>query len=83
MVHLHDAIRALYSSIITIRGDIAYDTNEQEVAYDMTQVEAKLAEMQAKEAAKQEAQVIEKQSAMAKLSALGLTADEVKALVGQ
>jgi len=37
----------------------------------------------AEETAKQEAQVTAKQSAMAKLSALGLTEDEVKALLGQ
>ncbi len=37
----------------------------------------------AEEIAKQQAQVIAKQSAMAKLAALGLTQDEVKALIGQ
>ena len=36
----------------------------------------------AEEIAKQQAQVIAKQSAMAKLAALGLTQDEVKALLG-
>jgi hypothetical protein len=49
----------------------------------MAQAEAKLAEMQAEETAKQEAQVSAKQSAIAKLSALGLTEDEVKSLLGQ
>jgi hypothetical protein len=50
----------------------------------ITQEEADtiIAEMQAEETAKQEAQVTAKQSAMAKLSALGLTEDEVKALIG-
>ena len=83
MITLNQAILALNPSIVTIRGDIAYDADEQEIAYDMTQAEAKLAEMQAEETAKQEAQVSAKESAMAKLSALGLTEDEVKALIGQ
>jgi len=82
MINIHEAIYALNPTVVTIRGDVAYDANEQEVAYDMAQAEAKLAEMQAEETAKQEAQVSAKQSAMAKLSALGLTEDEVKALLG-
>ena len=82
MINLHEAIYALNPTVVTIRGNIAYDANEQEVAYDMAQAEAKLAEMQAEETAKQEAQVTAKESAMAKLAKLGLTEDEVKALVG-
>ena len=82
MITINLAILALNPTIVTIRGDIAYDANEQEVAYDMAQAQAKLAEMQAEEIAKQEAQVTAKQSAMAKLAALGLTEDEVKALYG-
>jgi hypothetical protein len=82
MIDISDAIFALNPSIKIIRGDVAYDANEQEVAYDMTQAEAKLAELQAQITAKQQAQVTAKASALAKLSALGLTEDEVKALVG-
>ena len=82
MITIHLAILALNPTIVTIRGDVAYDANEQEVAYDMAQAQAKLAEMQAEETAKQEAQITAKQSAMAKLSALGLTEDELKALIG-
>ena len=82
MIILHQAIYALNPNIVTVRGDVAYDANEQEVTYDKAQAEAKLAEMQAEETAKQEAQVTAKESAMAKLSALGLTDDEVKALLG-
>jgi len=79
---IHNAIFALNPTVVTIRGDVAYDADENIVEYDMAQAEAKLAEMQAEELAKQEAQVSAKQSAMAKLSALGLTEDEVKALLG-
>lgn len=81
MITLHTAIFALNSSIVTIRGDIAYDKDEQEVAYDKSAAEAKLAEMQAEEAAKEQAAIDAKQSALAKLSKLGLTEDEVKALI--
>jgi len=82
MITLHDAIFALDPKIRIIRGDVAYDADENIVEYDLAQAEAKLAEMQAEETAKQEAQLTAKDSAMAKLTALGLTENEVKALIG-
>ena len=82
MITLHTAIRALNSSVVTIRGDIAYDANEQEVIYSKSLAEAKLAELQAQEEQAEQAQVNAKASALAKLAALGLTQDEVKALIG-
>ena len=82
MITLHNAIRALNSSIVTIRGDIAYDANEQEISYNKTAAEAKLVELQAQETATEQAQATAKASALAKLTALGLSEDEVKALVG-
>ncbi len=39
----HSAIYKLYPSIVTIRGDIAYDKDEQEVTYDSNAVEALIA----------------------------------------
>jgi F0F1-type ATP synthase epsilon subunit len=77
---IHQAILSLYPQVVNIVNDTAYDAKGNKVAYDMAQAEAKLAEMQAEETAKQEAQVNAKQSAMAKLAKLGLTKDEVKAL---
>jgi hypothetical protein len=82
MITIHEAIYALNSAIVTIRGDVAYDANEQEVAYDKDAAQAKLVELEAQEVAAQEAQATAKQSALAKLAALGLTQDEVKALIG-
>jgi len=82
MITLHQAILSLNSSIVTIRGDVAYNKDEQEVSYDKSAAETKLAELQAEETAKQEAQVTAKASALAKLAALGLTQNEVKALIG-
>jgi DeoR/GlpR family transcriptional regulator of sugar metabolism len=82
MITLHNAIRALNSSVVTIRGDIAYDANEQEVIYSKSLAEAKLAELQAQEEQAEQAQATAKDSALAKLTALGLTQAEVKALIG-
>jgi len=82
MINLHDAILALNPSIVTIRGDIAYDANEQEVQYDLAAAEAKLVELQATEAQAEQAAVAAKQSALTKLAALGLTQAEVTALIG-
>jgi len=82
MITIHEAIYALNPTVVTIRGDVAYDANEQEVAYDMAQAEAKLAEMQMAEVTAWQDKDMAKQSAMVKLAKLGLTEDEVKALLG-
>jgi len=82
MITLHNAIFALNPSIKVIRGDIAYDANEQEVIYNKSLAETKLAELQAQETQAEQAQATAKASALAKLAALGLTQDEVKALIG-
>ena len=82
MINIHDAIYALNPSIVTIRGDVAYDANEQEVAYDKDAAQAKLVELQSAEAAAEQAQATAKTSALAKLTALGLTQAEVTALIG-
>lgn len=39
----HDAIYKLYPNVVTIRGDVAYDKDEQEVTYDNNAVEALVA----------------------------------------
>jgi len=70
-----DAIYKLYPSVVRTVGDIAYDADGNEVAYDLQAVTAQ-AEADA------QAVIDTKASALAKLAALGLTQDEVKALVG-
>jgi hypothetical protein len=74
-LNIFQALQKLYPQVITLRGDIAYDVNGNEVAYDLQAVTAQ---------AQTDAQAIIdiKASALAKLAALGLTQDEVKALVG-
>ncbi len=39
----HDAIYKLYPNVTVIRGDVAYDKDEQEVTYDSNVVEALVA----------------------------------------
>jgi hypothetical protein len=82
MVTIHEAIYALNPSVVTIRGDVAYDKNEQVIQYDLAAAQAKLVELQAAETAAEQAQATAKASALAKLTALGLTQAEVTALIG-
>jgi len=70
-----NALYKLYSQITLVIGDTAYDADGNEVAYDLQAVIAQ-AEADA------QAVIDTKTSALAKLAALGLTQDEVKALVG-
>lgn len=39
----HEAIYKLYPNVITIRGDVAYNKDEQEVTYDNNAVDALVA----------------------------------------
>ena len=75
MIDITSAIYKLYPSVVRTVGDIAYDADGNEVAYDLQAVTAQ---------AEADAQSVidTKASALAKLAALGLTQDEVKALVG-
>ena len=82
MITLHDALFALDPTIRIIRGDVAYDKDDKEVAYDATAAQAKLIELQVAETAAQQAQETAKASALSKLTALGLTQDEINALLG-
>ena len=43
MITLLNAILALNPSVVTIRGDVAYDKDENEVSYDKAAVEAYVA----------------------------------------
>jgi len=43
------AIYKLYPNVVTIRGDIAYDVNGNEVIYDNTDIEAEIAKNAYKE----------------------------------
>jgi len=45
----HETIYKLYPTVVTIRGDVAYDKDNNEVAYDNTAVEAEIAKNAYKE----------------------------------
>jgi hypothetical protein len=78
MIDIPQAIHKLYPQVTHIVGfdnPVAYDANGNEVTYDLAAVTAQ---------AEADAQAIidTKASALAKLAALGLTEDEVKAIIG-
>ena len=74
MINITDAIYKLYPLVVRTVGDVAYDADGNEVAYDLQAITAQ---------AQADAQAVidTKASALAKLAALGLTADEIKALL--
>ena len=76
MINISQAIYKLYPNVVRTIGDTAYDADGNEVAYDLQAVTAQ---------AEADAQAIidTKASALAKLAKLGLTEDEIKALIGQ
>ena len=82
MATLHDAIRVLNPSVVTIFGAEATDKNGSVVQYDSNAAQAKLVELQAAEAKAEQDAISAKASALAKLTALGLTQAEVTALIG-
>jgi hypothetical protein len=70
-----NAIYKLYPNVVSTIDNVAYDADGNEISYDLAAVTAQ-AEADA------QAAIDTKASALAKLAALGLTQDEVKALVG-
>ena len=82
MAYIHDAIRALNPSIVNIADLTATDANGNVVQYDLAAAQAKLVELQAAEAKAEQDAISAKASALAKLTALGLTQAEVTALLG-
>jgi len=77
-----NALFKLYPSVTNTIGDVAYDANGNEVSYSLSSLESKVAQDEADKIAAEQAQETAKESALSKLTALGLTADEVKALLG-
>ena len=87
MTTLHEAVYSAYPNTAVVRGNDVdslelFDKDENMIDYDKQVVETKLAEMQMAELTAWQDKDMAKQSAMAKLAKLGLTEDEVKALVG-
>jgi hypothetical protein len=79
----HKTIYALYPQVITIDDETgAFDKDGNKIEIDESAVNIKTIELQAIQTAKEQATIASKESALSKLTALGLTADEVKALLG-
>jgi ribosomal protein L10 len=49
----HEAIRNINPSVVTIRGDVAYDANEQVIEIDQAAYDAEVARLEAEHAATQ------------------------------
>ena len=82
----HEAIMEIYPTVKrvveTIDGVItAFDENNNQVNVNMSAVETKANELQSIEEAKKQAKIDAKASALAKLTALGLTEEEVKSIL--
>jgi hypothetical protein len=82
MANIHDAIYALNPTIKSISGMDAFNANGASVQYDLAAAQAKLVELQAAEAQAEKDAKDAKASAIAKLTALGLTQAEINALIG-
>ena len=80
MITIHHAIVALHPEVKSLIDDKAFDEEGNEFQYDMESAQAKLLELQEAEEAAQQAAETHKQNAISKLSALGLSADEIAAL---
>jgi hypothetical protein len=79
----HNAIFALYPQVVTIDdGTGAIDKDGNKVDIDQSAVDVKALELEEAQLKAWQDKDMIKQSALAKLAKLGLTQDEVKALVG-
>jgi hypothetical protein len=87
MSQLHESVRASYTNAVTIYGNevnelVVHDADGNAITIDLSVVTAKLTILQTQYAEQQQAQANAKASALAKLTALGLTQAEVTALIG-
>jgi len=86
MTNLSKAVFVSYPNVITVSSEgtfaslLAHDVNGNVVVLDEATVTNALATLQSEYEAQQQAQAQNKQNALAKLAALGLTADEISAL---
>ena len=76
----HEAVYQLYPQARYISNEVVYDENDHIVEIDLSAVQTKANELQSAEAQAQQAAETHKQNAISKLSALGLSADEIAAL---
>jgi len=75
MILLHEAIRKLNPSIVTIRGEDAFDKDDNPIEFDLDEAKAEVAR-------NKDAEDNKKKASLDKLAKLGLTPDDLKALLG-
>ena len=86
MTTLSDAVFVAYPNVVKVSSGsafaslLAHDANGNIVVLNEATVTNALATLQSEYEAQQQAQAQNKQNALAKLAALGLTADEISAL---
>jgi len=77
----HNAIRKAYPQVVTIDDSLgAFDANGNLIELDESKIEQAYTEIQTEEVAKKNEIKIKRAAAEAKLAALGLTTDDLKAL---
>jgi len=86
-IDLHEAVRSVYSNAVFICGNelnelVVQDADNNLITIDQSVVTAQLSTLQTQKVEQQQAQANAKASALAKLTALGLTQAEVTALIG-
>ena len=80
----HTAIFNLYTNVVTVDdGTGAFDQDGNQIEIDETRVAEKVIELQEQATVKNQAREAVRQSALNKLSALGLTEEEINVLVGR
>jgi hypothetical protein len=87
MIHLHDAVRSLHNDAVTVIGNdvdslVVLNANNETIAINTANVTAQLVTLQTEYEAQEEAKAAAANTAISKLTALGLTADEIAALRG-
>ena len=78
----HEAIRNTHPNVVTIRGLIAYDVDDNPVTLDQALVDTETERLQTEQVNAVAQKAADKQSAHDKLSALGLSDAEIIALTG-
>ena len=76
----HEAIRNTHPNVVTIRGLIAYDVDDNPVTLDQALVDTETERLQTEQVNAVAQKAADKQSAHDKLSALGLTDAEIEAI---
>ena len=84
-INIHKAVLSLYTNAVHISGNdvdslVVLDENNNQIAISPEQVTAQVIALETQYAEQQQAQATAKASAIAKLTALGLSAEEISAI---